>query len=497
MAGPGSNAKTERLAMTDGRRELILRQAQDDGLFFKKSPAEAKTRRSAYLLHTVLPGAVLAGALVFAPWFWGCTWPLGIRLLTIFLFGGISAWAAGILLRRRKLNLPMVLVWAVLGLLAQGWLMALNGRTICDEDSGLLLPVAGHCAWLPGSTDQERSREDMLRLSGLLGAGIISAWLGQDRNWRRAILWTLVMTGMSIALLGCVQRLTGAHDIFWNETRRLDFFFGTYRNVTNAGEYFNFVLPLAAALAVFTARAGGRPGQLALAVMAGAILVAGSCVSGSKMAPLATGAGLAIFLVMNRGEVRRRGSWMGTGARLAIVAVVVAVIVQSVGLGTTWNRWERVIHDQNGGATFSHRLAVDQVCALALPDAGAWGFGPGTFRAMFPYYSGGVAADLTGVWTYAHDDYAQTAVEWGWAGGALWAVYFFGGLVVLAQGWRRAGWKMEDRIYGSGLLAALGMIAAMAAVDFPLQIASIQLGVNVVLGLAWSSRSWPRLQLPG
>jgi hypothetical protein len=432
----------------------------------------------AHLFHAVLPGAMLLGALVFAPWFWGCTWPLGIGVLTDFLFLMVAAWSAGVLWRGVKLNLPVQLVVVVLGLLAQGWWMALNGHTNCDRESGLLLPVAGHIAWLPGSADQGRSREDMARLSGLLGAGIISAWLGETRFWRRSILWTLALTGMSIALLGCVERLTKAPDIFWNSARHLDFFFATFRNVTNAGEYLNFVLPVAAGLVLFAARAGGRPWKLAAA-------------------PLVMCGSMALFLAMNRGDIaagRQRVSGKARLATLIILVVALGVIVESVGVGTTWERWARVMTDRNGEATWSNRLAVDRVCVLALPDAGALGFGPGTFRAMFPYYSGRVPVDLAGVWTYAHDDYAQTGLEWGWMGGVLWSVYFFGGMLVLGRGWFRREWKMEDRIYGAGLLVALGAMAVMAAVDFPLQIASIQLCVAAALGLAWSSPTWPRIQ---
>ena len=453
-------------------------------------------RRVAHFLHTTLPGTMLLAALIFAPWFWGCTWPLGIGLLEEFLFGALAAWSAGVLLRGRRLGLPIMLVLPVLGLLAQGWLMALNGHTNCDEESGLLFPVAGHVSWLPGSRDQDRSRADMLRLTGLLGAGIISAWLGESRVWRRAILWTLVVTGMSIALLGCVERLTHATDIFWNATRHLDYFFATYRNVTNAGEYLNFILPLAAALTLFAARAGKNPGRLALAVTAVAILATGCWVCGSKMAPLVACGSMAAFAAMNRREIWLRGANGNGRTRLltaAILIVVMAVILQSVGLGTTWERWGQAMNDKNGEATWSNRLAVDQVCALAAPDAGRLGFGPGTFRAMFPYYSGRVPTDLTGVWIYAHDDYAQTAVEWGWIGALLWSLYFFGGTADLALGWRQPGWKREDRIHGAGLLLALGAVGIMAAVDFPLQIASIQLSVAVALGLAWSSRGWRRV----
>jgi hypothetical protein len=452
------------------------------------------------LIGTTIPGGTLLAALIFAPWFWGCTWPLGVHLLTILLLGAIGSWALGLLWRRGKSGLPPLLLITVVGLMAQGWAMTLNARSVCDDASGLLFPLPGHVAWLPGSVDQPRSQEDMARLSALLSAGVISTWLGQARAWRTRLLWTLSATGLSIVLLGCWQRWTRATDIFWNASRHLDFFFATYRDVTNAGEYFNLILPVTAALTLVAVVKRQGPVRVAFGAMATVLLVLGSMVCGSKMAPIITLLSAAFFVAM-QGKVLR--DYAGrTRVRIGlvtalIVVVTLAVLVQSAGPGITWARWDRFLHETGGGATLANRLLVDRVCVLAAPDAGLFGFGPGTFRPIFPYYSGRVEGDLTGVWTYAHDDYAQTLVEWGFVGAALWSLYFFGGIVALARGWWRGGWwrggwRTEDRIVAAGLLQALVVVALMATVDFPLQIASIQLCAGVLLGLAWSSLRWPR-----
>jgi hypothetical protein len=465
------------------KRSVISVSRLGDGIFMRRD----------HFFHTALPGLILICALVFAPWFWGCTWPLGIQLLDLLLLAATLAWTAGIVLRGRKSGVPPLLLFTVLGLLLQGWIMAWNGHSQCEDDTGLFIPIAGHPAWLPGSVDQDRSRDDMVRLSGLLGAGIVSASLGQSRVWRRRILWAIALTGLSITLLGCWQRWTHATDIFWNPARHLDYFFATYRNVTNAGEYLNFVFPLAAALTLSAAIKRRR--HVAWAGAATVILIAGSFVCGSKIAPLLTCLSAALFVAMNgrylQGQARRT-NWRTLAVIVIVLGLVLGTIVESAGLDVASDRWSRLLDDPNGGATLSHRLLVDRVCGLAAPDAGLLGFGPGTFRSIFPYYSGRVAGDLRGVWTYAHDDYAQAFLEWGLIGSALWSLYFFGGLAILARGWWRAGWKTEDRIYAASLLQSLSAIAIIALVDFPLQIASIQLCVAVALGLAWSSGSWPR-----
>ena len=89
-----------------------------------------------------------------------------------------------------------------------------------------------------------------------------------------------------------------------------------------------------------------------------------------------------------------------------------------------------------------------------------------------------------GLWLFAHNDYLQTALEWGVVGFVAWALYFFGALARLVRGLRRGAWKHEDRTCGAGLLLALVGVAIMALGDFPLQIASLQLDVAVIAGLA-------------
>ena len=369
--------------------------------------------------------------------------------------------------------------------------MALNARSTCDFVSGDLLPSTGHLAALPGSVDQPRSRDGMIRLSGLLGAAVVAAWIGRDRAWRRRFLWTIAVTAASITLLGCAQRWTGATDIFWGE-RHLDFFFGTYRNVTNAGEYLNFALPLAAALTLNVAWRGRSPWMLAAEAATTLLIVAGCFVCGSKIAPIVACASVVIFVFVHRASFRVLIGRAAPSARFITTIVLLLIlfsVIQGAGLGTARDRWSRLWQDDHTSATFSNRLLVDRVCLIAAPDAGLLGFGPSGFRAIFPYYSGLVDGNLRGVWTFAHDDYLQTELEWGALGAGLWSVYFFGAILVLARASRLAT-RSEDRFHAAGLLQSLVVIAFMSFVDFPLQIASIQLDVALALGLAWSSSRW-------
>src|SRR5207302_2014599 len=95
----------------------------------------------------------------------------------------------------------------------------------------------------------------------------------------------------------------------------------------------------------------------------------------------------------------------------------------------------------------------------------------------------------------AHNDYLQTIIEWGYLGTVLWGIVFAGGLAGAAL--QVKGPKLErlrndlksrlgsDPFVLGCLVLAISGALLHAVVDFPLQIASIELYVAVLLGLCW------------
>ena len=129
----------------------------------------------------------------------------------------------------------------------------------------------------------------------------------------------------------------------------------------------------------------------------------------------------------------------------------------------------------------------------ALPDAGLFGFGPGTFRVVFPTYNRSGSDQVPGTWRFLHEDYLQTLLEWGWIGGILWALLFFGGITVGIRSYKehaRREWTPRRRVLQPLVIIALMGVALHALVDFPVQIESIQLYVATYLGLCWGSMLW-------
>jgi hypothetical protein len=153
-----------------------------------------------------------------------------------------------------------------------------------------------------------------------------------------------------------------------------------------------------------------------------------------------------------------------------------------------WKLVGREMTEQNA------RLQTARVCGHIVSEAGWFGFGPGTFEKVFPRYQhlGHYAVDEK--WVYAHEDYLQTVIEWGWLGAGAWAVIALGGIgLSLRARFRHRPWPARDRILYFVMLTSLLGVALHALFDYPLQVASIQLYVIVLLGMLWSCSEWKAL----
>jgi hypothetical protein len=173
---------------------------------------------------------------------------------------------------------------------------------------------------------------------------------------------------------------------------------------------------------------------------------------------------------------------------IAILLTLIA-LAQATHLEQPLARWQ----------SLSERIPTDarwqasRVAIGALRDIGSFGFGPGTFRAVFPSYNKGSTKPVPGTWRFLHEDYLQTALEWGWLGSSLWALLFFGGIAKGIRSYRKYGardWTPRRRLLQPIIVIALIGVALHALVDFPLQIVSIQLYVATYLGLCWGSALW-------
>ena len=123
------------------------------------------------------------------------------------------------------------------------------------------------------------------------------------------------------------------------------------------------------------------------------------------------GAGLIVLLLLGfiRAALRKRGVIEHKTLLLGslLVAFTLFAIARASHLDQPLKRWSELSSQLPADA----RWLAWRAAQRALGDAGWLGFGPGTFRVIFPYYTGGLGPNIEGVWRFLHEDYLQTILE--------------------------------------------------------------------------------------
>ena len=374
--------------------------------------------------------------------------------------------------------------------------MALNAKSIYDSEFSLFVPLRNVAPLLVGSVDYAVSTAWIVRGALLLGTMLFVSDLSQSSRWLLRLWYVTGLVGGSIAFLGLLQKATGAQMIFWQPPLPPEFgvatFFATYFYHGNAGAFLNLVWPLSAGLVIRAFTRQSQPGMRALWTIVFIVTIAAVLANTSRMAHV-----VALVLMVVIGlhfgpallpKLSGAEKSVAMAGALAIVLALIA-LAQAAHLEQPLNRWQSVGERIPADA----RWQASRVALSGLPHAGFFGFGPGTFRVVFPGYNVQSGNSAPGTWRFLHEDYLQTVLEWGWLGSSLWALVFFGGIAVAIRSYRkyaRREWMPRRRVLQSLAIVGLIGVALHALVDFPFQIESIQLYVAMYLGVCWGSSLW-------
>ncbi len=375
--------------------------------------------------------------------------------------------------------------------------MVFNAKSIYDSDFFVFVPLRNFAPPLSGSVDYAISGAWMIRGALLLGVMWFVADLSQSDRWLLRLWYVIGLAGGSIAFLGLLQKATGAQMIFWQPPPprldlRISTFFATYYYHGNAGAFLNLVWPLSAGLVIRAFSSRRRSGMRAIWTIMLIVTISGVLANTSRTAQV-----VALLLVLmicaqfGPAILRTLSGGRKSVAIAGVLAIVLAMVAlaQSAHLEQPLKRWQ----SEGQRIASDARWRAFRVAMGALPDAGFFGFGPGTFRSVFPTYNIGSANEAAGRWRFLHEDYLQTLLEWGWLGGSLWGLLFFGGITVgiLSYNKRaRREWRPRRRVLQPLVIIAVVGVALHALVDFPFQIESIQLYVATYLGICWGSALW-------
>lgn len=438
--------------------------------------------------------------LIYTPWVYGGTTPSAIVSIERLSAVVLGFWLFEMVIRRRKPDLPRWLPVLSALILLVGWLAALNASAIYDSEFEVFIPVRRRFVFPPSSIDAAISVAWMTRTSILLGILLFVADLSARPIWLMRLWGTIAIAGGSIAFLGLVQKVTNAEMIFWGPNLLAPEapwpFFATFYYHANAGAFLNLVTPLAAGLTLRAFKRSENSAQRGLWSTTLLLLGAGIFTNTSRMAQVL---GIIMITALAVGPARQAFQYARSRNRVtlwssvAMIALVLVVIIQTSGAAKAAKRWHGALEEiPNDDRWKGQSLAIE-----AVRDAGWFGFGPGTFRAVFPVYERDHGVKNPGGWRNLHQDYLQTILEWGWAGAACWAAIFFGGIGT--GSWalvKLKGVRPAPRLYRilPFVLIALGTVVLHALVDFPLQILSLQLYVATYLGICWASGRIPAVE---
>src|SRR6266568_5896228 len=437
---------------------------------------------------------VFCAALVYAPWAYGGTTSASIQIINWLLLAAFILWVIELLISGRRPTFPSILLFLTCALAGMGGWMALNANSIYDSDFYAFVPLWNLAPQLAGSVDYATSAAWMTRCTLLLCAVLFVADLSQSNRWLLRLWYTIGLVAGSIAFLGLLQKATGARMIFWQTAPvwGATTFFATYYYHANAGAFLNLVWPLTAGLAIRAFATRGHPVGGAMWISVFVLTIAAVLANTSRMAQLIALLLLIATCLQFGPALLQKLSHMGKGVVFAgAIAILLTLIAlaQATHLDQPLNRWQTLTQNVPKDA----RWMAARVAIGALPNIGLFGFGPGTFRVVFPSYNSASINQVPGTWRFLHEDYLQTALEWGWLGSTFWALLFFGGIAVGIRNYKKYAardWTPRRRMLQPFVFVAFVGVALHALVDFPLQIASIQLYVATYLGLCWGSSFW-------
>ncbi len=427
----------------------------------------------------------LATALFYAPLAYGCTRPEMLPTLFILLGGCIATGGIGFLLGGHWPAIPKTVLVCATVVLAQGWWIAYHP---------ILPELISENGWVVTSSMErilQLSFHSMELTSFLLFSFIVLCDLFDDPGIRRFILLTTAFSGVLISVIGIVFKLTGDRlmlyfwkplEIDWND-------FAFYRYHGNAGAFMNLAWPL---ILVFARRAYSS-NRVSLRSRVFWTCAALAC--GSGLFLNASKAALAIGLLILPWPFSSGLKRLNHKTLFIIVAITLLVIAAGLFTSSQFAReaaFQRMTNGREVAASFHGRVSAYYQFLNTVPTVGAWGLGPGLFQIAFPYEVSPLGNTEVGLREYAHEDYLQTALEWGWFGTLFWTILVAGGLYRAFRTYAKRELfpsKTDRHLVLGAILGVIGTLA-QATIDFPLQIASIRLPFLVLLAFCWVS---PRL----
>ena len=453
-----------------------------------------KSIESTQRLFNCGAGLLLALAVIYAPWAWGCVWPRPLAGLEVILAASGGLWILSRVGNARSVALPRLLLVCIGWILLQGWFMALNAHHAYNSVTHQLMATHEWVAFLPGASDQSLAMASMRHITLLLLALLIAYDLLAQRWWRD-FFWNLIaVVGASVAVYGLLAR-AGIMPPMVVQPSFPTSPFGPFNYHGIAGAFLNLTIPAQLGLAAIWL---SRPGHwakgifhtlLALATISGVLI---NVSRGAALIGLMEAATFLFFFIRQyrrSDQFSRKYRTRNYTGPIALVAGAVVVLfvgfIAVTGPASRWSSFANYFDTLHSSRVLAWRVAWGMMTTHPF-----FGSGAGSFKVRFPishhwiqslyshwiqtfYHPGHHISQ----WSYASNDYLQNLVQFGWVGAAAWAGILFGWIWQM----RKVGLFFNlppmsvDAIFR--LCACIGLLGVLvhATFDYPLEIASLQL----------------------
>lgn len=462
------------------------------------------------LIVSVFLGPLLAGS-YYEPWRWPLIWTSSAAALLLILSGrSLAHGGLTLLVLLALISLQGVWMWF------NAWGVFYSSQQYYDPaslpwrvETLTNQPFPG----LPGTTDRAEAFDRLSYILPCLGLiwGVRQLVISRP-SWCQLIAKSIFWSGVTIGLIGIAQRSSGTSAILWLDDLKQSLltkhFFATYRSPGIAACFLNVALALGLPTVLNALRndievKGFRaryPMAYLLLNTTGVIILICAVITAGSKAGMALGViTLILFSILNRHSIgkalRESSTQMFFGNKPiernifigAIICITALLIMTFAGL--MWERWSAA-HKLSYSSMTGRMQAIEVMLKMVADDGwGALGMGPGSFYPLFPYYSAKIDSIITGIWVYAHNDYLQTLVEWGWAGTGLFAACIAGGCAILGRElflYRKVHSKRRF-IHLRCYLIAILVFLLHATIEFPFQIESLAVIFSIMLGVAWAA----------
>ena len=449
--------------------------------------------------------------LAFTAWALG-----GVRLwaLHIILAGGLLTFLLAVVPLPARLNgsdgehgnrknvmrlLKWPFFWFSLAFLIYIVIQGLNPSWTQERsDAGWWVEEIKAISWLPSGVRSDYEPMNAFRVLANFGAAfslVWGIWSGIRRRSSAVIVaWSLILSGVGMAIMGILQKFTGAEAVFWTVPSPNAQFWGSFFYRNQGGAYLNLIMIGSAVLYFYhfnrSEERGQHGGPHLLLFVFVAVIATSVGLALSRGGILFGGIFAACFFVAAVGR------WIfSTSTRNSVLlTLVIAGLLGAGGFGVV--RYIDIGDIEKRFGDIEEAIATADEDSRALTTKITWrmaqdelwlGWGAGSWRYIFPMYQKSypeiyyVRYHRIRGWEgrkffrYAHNDVVQFLFEFGIVG------Y---GILILAFGYWV--WSLLVRASGNALsalmlLVGFGVMVGHAFVDFIFQSPSYWLAFNGLL----------------